>query len=110
MRVHIGLYLQVGLPMLLGLYATTLGLSVRLAVADMLQRLGDDSGYMYDIAGCRNGKWQRARCIDSRSGEACSGLFLVLFLTRPHRSTTYVDAAYCYRPSSVVCRSVGLSH
>jgi len=28
---------------------------------------------------------------------------------RPHRSTTYVDAAYSYRPSSVVCRSVGLS-
>jgi len=28
---------------------------------------------------------------------------------RPHRSTTYVDAAYCYRPSSVVCLSVGLS-
>jgi len=26
-----------------------------------------------------------------------------------HRSTTYVDAAYCYRPSSVVCRSVCLS-
>jgi len=26
-------------------------------------------------------------------------------LIRPHRST-YVDAAYCYRPSSVVCRSV----
>jgi len=25
---------------------------------------------------------------------------------RPHRSTMYVDAAYCYRPSSVVCRSV----
>jgi len=25
---------------------------------------------------------------------------------RPHRSTTYVDAAYCYRPSNVVCRSV----
>jgi len=24
-------------------------------------------------------------------------------------STTYVDAAYCYRPSSVVCRSVGRS-
>ena len=62
--------------MLLALYATTLGLSVRLAVADMLQRLGDDNGYMYDIAGCRNGKWQRARCIDSRSGEACSGLLL----------------------------------
>jgi len=28
---------------------------------------------------------------------------------RPHRSTTYVDAACCYRSSSVVCRSVGLS-
>jgi len=27
-------------------------------------------------------------------------------LFRPHRSTTHVDAAYCYRPSSVVCRSV----
>jgi len=23
-----------------------------------------------------------------------------------HRSTTHTDAAYCYRPSSVVCRSV----
>jgi len=30
---------------------------------------------------------------------------------RPHRSTTYIDAAYCYRWSSVVCLSVpvGLS-
>jgi len=28
---------------------------------------------------------------------------------RPHRSTTYVDAAYSYRPTSVVCRSVCLS-
>jgi len=27
----------------------------------------------------------------------------------PHLSTTYVDATYCYRRSSVVCRSVGLS-
>jgi len=27
----------------------------------------------------------------------------------PHHSTTYVDAACCYRPSSVVCLSVGLS-
>jgi len=27
-------------------------------------------------------------------------------IIRPHRSTTYEDAAYCYRPSSVVCRSV----
>jgi len=31
-------------------------------------------------------------------------------IIRPHRSTTYEDAAYCYRPSSVVCLSVCLSH
>jgi len=31
-----------------------------------------------------------------------------LVIIRPHRSTTYVDAAYCYRTSSVVCRSVTL--
>jgi len=35
---------------------------------------------------------------------------LVIIISRPHRSTTYVDAAYCYRSSSVlsICRSVGL--
>ena len=33
-------------------------------------------------------------------------LLLLLDIIRPHRSTTYADAAYCYRPSSVVCRSV----
>jgi len=27
---------------------------------------------------------------------------------RPHRSTVNVDAAYCYRPSSLVCQSVTL--
>ena len=27
-------------------------------------------------------------------------------IIRPHRTTTHVDAAYSYRPSSVVCRSV----
>jgi len=30
----------------------------------------------------------------------------ILCLIRPHRSTTYVDVAYSYRPSSMVCRSV----
>jgi len=30
-----------------------------------------------------------------------------LVIIRPHRSTTYIDAACCYRPSSVVCPSVG---
>ena len=35
---------------------------------------------------------------------------LTTIVIRPHRSTTYVDAAYSYRPSSVVCRpSVCLS-
>jgi len=33
---------------------------------------------------------------------------VILCIIRPHRSTTYVDAAYSYRPSSVVCRSVTL--
>jgi len=33
--------------------------------------------------------------------------FIFYFIMiRPHRSITYVDAAFCYRPSSVVCRSV----
>jgi len=37
-----------------------------------------------------------------RTGRAttCEGF------SRPHRNTTYVDAAYCYRPCSVVCPSV----
>jgi len=34
---------------------------------------------------------------------------IAVIIIRPHRSTTYVRAAYCYRPSSVVCRSVSLS-
>jgi len=33
-------------------------------------------------------------------------LLSLLIIIRPHRSTTYVDAACCYRPSSVVRRSV----
>jgi len=28
---------------------------------------------------------------------------------RPQHSIMYIDAAYCYRPSSMVCRSVCLS-
>ena len=32
----------------------------------------------------------------------------VVIIIRPHRITTYIDAAYCYRPSRVVCRSVTL--
>jgi len=33
----------------------------------------------------------------------------IVVVVRPHRSTTYVDTVYCYRPNSVVCRSVCLS-
>ena len=33
-------------------------------------------------------------------------LVSVGLIIRLHRSTTYVDAVYCYRPSSVVCWSV----
>jgi len=29
-------------------------------------------------------------------------------IIRPHHSTTYVDAAYCYRRTNVVCLSVCL--
>ena len=38
---------------------------------------------------------------------------ILVIIIRPHRPfarTTYVDAAYCYRLSSVVCRPVCLSH
>jgi len=31
---------------------------------------------------------------------------IMVIIIRPHRSTTYVDAAYCYRPSRMLCRSL----
>ena len=31
-----------------------------------------------------------------------------VIITMPQCNTTYVDAAYCYRPSSVVCQSVAV--
>ena len=34
---------------------------------------------------------------------------IITVITRLHRSTTYVDAAYCHRPSSMVCLPVGRS-
>jgi len=36
-------------------------------------------------------------------------IIVFIIIIKPHRSTTYIDAAYCYRPSSVVCQSVCLS-
>jgi len=38
-----------------------------------------------------------------------STINVTIIIIRLHCSTAYVDAAYCYRPSSVVCRSVCLS-
>jgi len=37
---------------------------------------------------------------------ACSATYPIISIITPHRGTTYVDAVYCYRLSSVVCRSV----
>jgi len=40
----------------------------------------------------------------------CSGgKYCIIIIIRSHHSITYVDVAYCYRPSIVVCRSVCLS-
>jgi len=33
-------------------------------------------------------------------------MFMFAYFFRMHRSTTYIVAAYCYRPSSVVSRFV----
>jgi len=33
-------------------------------------------------------------------------IIIIIIIIWLHRSTTYVDMACCYRPSSVVCRSV----
>ena len=42
-------------------------------------------------------------------GREAAAVSVVRPVIRPHRSTTYVNAAYCDRPSSVVCQSVCLS-
>ena len=42
------------------------------------------------------------QCLDAVGWATCKNTIIIM----PHRSTTYVDAAYCYRPSSTVCRSV----
>jgi len=43
---------------------------------------------------------------DGGSAGAKSDVYDCLIIIRPHRHTTDVDAAYCYRPSSMVCLSV----
>jgi len=47
----------------------------------------------------------RGACATERAPELCPFSKIIM----PHRSATYLDATYCYRPSSVVCRSVCLS-
>ena len=43
-----------------------------------------------------------SRSLNDVQSMLLSSRFIII---RPHRSTTYVHSAYCYRPSSVVCRS-----
>jgi len=38
-----------------------------------------------------------------------TGIGITVIIIRPQYSTTYVDAAYCYRLNSIVCLSVGRS-
>ena len=49
----------------------------------------------------------RSRMLDTVRVEI--RLLFITIIIRPHCSTTYVGAAYCYRPSSVVCQEVCLS-
>ena len=50
-----------------------------------------------------------SQCMYARNGSTINaGIDIIIIIIRPHRSTTYVDAAYSYRLSSVVCRSVTL--
>jgi len=54
--------------------------------------------------------WQLATLTTKCKYVLYSDIILIRLIIRPHRSTTYVYAAFCYRPSSVVWRlSVGLS-
>ena len=68
--------------------------------------------------GCANSKtllhqnppvrnWGASYGYNGHKNSCC--LLYNLRIFRPHCSTTYVDAACCYRLSSVVCLSVGLS-
>jgi len=45
-------------------------------------------------------------CIDYRPTTVSLEKRISLVILRPHRSTTYIDAPYFYRPSSVVCLSI----
>ena len=41
------------------------------------------------------------QCLDAVGWATSKNIIII----RPHHSTTYVDAACCYRPSSAVCQS-----
>jgi len=44
--------------------------------------------------------------VNSRSDhghdDSTVNIVIIIIIIRPHRNTTYVDAAYCYRPSSLI--------
>jgi len=72
-------------------------------------------GFLYPGWGCtlaQRGKYDttvdvRRRCgLLSNTLTTCS---IITTIITPQRRITYVDAANCYRPSSMVCRSVALS-
>ena len=48
----------------------------------------------------------KAQSVQSTNQPIIINGHLLCTIFKLHRSTTYVDAAYCHRPSSVVCRSV----
>ena len=53
--------------------------------------------------------WKAVKLWNFANWSKVQFVLIKLRIIRPHRTTTYIDAAYCYRPSSVVCRSVCLS-
>jgi len=58
--------------------------------------------YKPNLTHCTDTRTHQIRPLTAKYAKAS-----ILWLRfRPHRSTTYVDAAYCYRPSSMVCLSV----
>jgi len=63
--------------------------------------IGHDVQRAFRTGGIRT--WGRSRAVKSNR-------LVIVIIIRAHHSTTYIDAAYSYRPSSVVCRSVCLSH
>jgi len=54
-------------------------------------------------------KWNKIILVAKMTQIKWQYWIFLLHITRPHCSTTYVDAAYCYRSSSMVCLLADLS-